>query len=150
MKLSPEQLAEKKARDNIKRLKNRVSSEFAFKKWRDYHSYLHSMGYDDEFIRTQANVDLNRQQLDELLNKYEDEAIRNISKPDPAVLQSGDSVLPVSRSSDTTKTNVSEESLSDKMGANNNYGLSKSEKERVSLFWFQKLAASNLLKGFGI
>jgi len=108
------------------------------------------MGYDDEFIRTQANVDLNRQQLDELLNKYEDEAIRNISKPDPAVLQSGDSVLPVSRSSDTTKTNVSEESLSDKMGANNNYGLSKSEKERVSLFWFQKLAASNLLKGFGI
>lgn len=152
MKLTEQEKQDKIARSNIKKLVNRVSSEFAFKKWRSYHDYLHSMGYDESFIKTQGNVELNRQQLDELLSKYEDEAIRQLTKivEKPAEVihsdkpkDTGDIQLPSVRV-DSQSNTVQEEKFTEK----NNYGLSKSQKESITLFWFQRKAAAELLKGF--
>lgn len=150
MKLTPEQLLEKKARENIKRLINRVSSEYSFKKWRNLHSYLRSIGADV----VGADKELTRPELDELLRQYEENAFKQLAITSPTIKEaiqaietkdsSSNGLLP-GRHDDNQVSSVEE-----KFTEKNNYGLSKSSKESVVLFWFQKLASANLLKGFDI
>lgn len=165
MKLTPEQLLEKKAREAIKRLINRVSSEYSFKKWRNLHGYLHSIGRDDNIAGTQ-DKELTRPELDELLRQYEEAAFKlleNRNKVAPVIGQnvgleqgaSSQATTKISRTVSNVEASVAIterkfNEVEEKFTEKNNYGLSKSEKESVVLFWFQKKASAELLKGFNV
>lgn len=152
MKLTPEQQLEKKARENIKRLINRVSSEYSFKKWRNLHSYLRSIGADI----VGQDRELTRAEVDELLRQYEENAFRSLQKSSVLSsverVSSGDKSLSEGDklSKDCDKAIEVATQAEEKFTEKNNYGLSKSEKENVTLFWFQKKAATELLKGFNV
>lgn len=154
MKLTPEQQLEKKARENIRRLINRVSSEYSFKKWRNYRGYLNSIGIDQAVVDSTPDKELTRAELDELLQKYEEEAFKALQKP--SLLSSDKRVSTEDtklQGRDTTVTTVDSKSQErnvsspeEKLEASNNYGLKESSKEVATLTWFQKKAAVELLK----
>lgn len=166
MKLTDEQKKEKLARDNIRRLINRVSSEYSFRKWRNLRGYLHSIGSDKSVIESTQDKELTRIELDELLRQYEETAFKNLQPKAAGLLpelRNGDSSIPRegSKAQQETGNKTSSEiqetvsrtssmaaTVEEKFTEKNNYGLSKSEKETVSLFWFQRKAAAELLKGF--
>jgi len=165
MKLTNEQKLEKQARDNIKRLINRVSSEYSFKKWRTLKGYLHSIGTDQKVIDNTTDRELTRAELDELLRQYEEAAFKVLTKASNSIIkgqqensvQSSENRIGTADniSSDVSiksevRINKEAERVDEKFTEKNNYGLSKSKKENITLFWFQKLAAANLLKGFDI
>lgn len=159
MKLTDAQKLEKQKRDNVTRLKNRILSEYQFRKWRNYHSYLSSIGRDKDFIDKQPDRQLTFDELKGLLNVFQEEALK---QSDSGVVQLANSsrngtaqTVSDSRKLETSglpNTNtIKGEPLGEKeetFNASNNYGLKESKKEVASLLWFQKLAASNLLKGF--
>lgn len=166
MKLTDEQKKEKLARDNIRRLINRVSSEYSFRKWRNLRGYLHSIGSDKSVIESTQDKELTRPELDELLRQYEEAAFKQLqvhkdSNGSNAIKSNESSIITKEskerhlsteqRTSIDSNINASvrnESNEVEKFTEKNNYGLSKSEKENITLFWFQKKAAAELLKGF--
>ncbi len=152
MKLTQEQKAEKQARENIRRVVNRVSSEFSFRKWCTYHAYLHSMGSD---IVGPDKV-LTRPELDELLRKYEEEAYNQLNKSSTQAkvgaeiaTNVGDNKRTDGKASEQNNSIIQSivPEVEEKLTEKNNYGLWKSEKEVVKLFWFQRKSSAELLNG---
>lgn len=152
MKLTDEQKKEKLARDNIRRLINRVSSEYSFKKWRNLRGYLHSIGSDKTVIESTQDKELTRIELDELLRQYEEAAFKQLATTSQTVKEAIQAIETKDSSSNGLLSGRRDDnqlsSVEEKFTEKNNYGLSKSEKEIVNLFWFQRKAAAELLKGF--
>jgi hypothetical protein len=155
MKLTDEQKLQKQKHDNVVRLKNRVLSEYQFKKWRNYHSYLRSLGRDNDFIAKQPDKDLTFQELKDLLNEFQTETL---SKKAVSSIHDGrkDAETDKEGSTDSSilvlpyvsKDGKVVQEAEEKLEASNNYGLKESKKEVAILLWFQRKASAELLKGF--
>lgn len=160
MKLTDAQKLDKQTRDNVTRLKNRILSEYQFRKWRNYHSYLSSIGRDKDFIDKQPDRQLTFDELKGLLNVFQEEALK-ISET--VFLQSSTIIHNASSSAfdksegeesdrnaskEISRDEKAQEKTEETFNASNNYGLKESKKEVASLLWFQKKASAELLKGF--
>ena len=158
MKLSEADKLAKQKQDNIRRLVNRVLSEFQFKKWRNFHGYLTSLGKPTAGI---PDRELTIADVRKLLDEFQDE-LANASKSKESPIHRGqksDSVSSVQfgcgdgNVSDTFTQNKESNKIAGQSGkadeekftAENNYGLQPCKKETAKLFWFQKKAAKEIL-----
>jgi len=119
MKLTPEQQARKKQRDNLQKLCNSIKSAFAFgkiKRWEDVVAYVPTN---------------NKGELSFLeLKKFTDDLMNNFDNPPKAV--------------EVIAPTVTTETKHEDFNSSNDYGLHPSPKEKASLFWFQKKAVKEM------
>ena len=142
MKLTDQQKQEKRQRDNLQHICNKLLSTFSFgriKTWRDTYTIT---GIDNETINANypnANNPLTFPELkkycDELKVKLEDSI-------------KGRASVPVAAESITVVEPPTEVQLTKEL--DNDYGLVPSPNEKAYLYWFQKKACAEMLSGFGI
>jgi len=143
MKLTKQQKQEKRQRDNLQHVINKLLSAFSFKQIKTWRDVYVTSGLDTATINstyTNSDVALTFSELkkycDDLKFKLE-ESIKGRSAPAVVTLD------PVKVSEP-----IVEPQLTNKL--DDDYGLVPSENEKAFLYWFQKKATAELLSGFGI
>lgn len=162
MKLTDQQKQEKRQRDNLQHIINKLTSGFSFgtiKTWRDIYiqSGVDATVIEKEYTNASEAVTFPalKQYCDGLRAKLEESIkARNEAKAGAAekipvqevkVIECGviDRISAPPQLSTPTESSQSSEKDDD-------YGLVTSPNEKAYLYWFQKKATAELLSGFGI
>lgn len=139
--LTEQQKLEKAKRNQLQKTVNRLKSEFAFKKLKTYHDFLRSIGREP----TGEDYVLTFETLKALTAKLQDEFEAELKKSHEVKQTVSDfSEKIVVTNAAAVPTN--EPSID----ASKDYKLAPSPREKVTLFWFQKKAAKELLNGLGL
>lgn len=161
MKLTPLEKEQKKKRDNLKILHNRITSAFSFKEiktWSDVNKFTpvpHTHTGNIDFPQLKEFLEQQKQQLEKELNNdsvTQSKPINGHNEPSvPSAAPTSETVdLPKTEVNPGTSDNEVHLVVVDKQpavaaraepdGLKKDYGLHKSPNETVELFWFQKKA----------
>jgi hypothetical protein len=156
VKLTPEQLAEKKEHDALLYIGNRVRGAFSFGKIKTLgelfaESGYSKLGYSDKELSAPVDFKFIKEWLDDRrielttkwwLHKNPPQVVPE--EIDAAILQAQEDLSDRSALKQAEKYIKGKVELTIEEPDNNNYGLHPSAKEKAYLFWFQKKAIKEL------
>lgn len=140
-KLTPNQIAAKKARDNFVALSNRVKSRFSFKQIKTFRDLLAVAGitdfssYDNATLQEEQTLDKIKKWLLEEQARVEADIVQCTVSAEANKETGGDTASSLQQIVSTSKE------------VEKDYGLISSPNEKAFLFWFQKKATKELLDG---
>jgi hypothetical protein len=158
MKKSPEELLAKKQRDNLRGLCNRIASAFSFKTLKIWGDVYRMQGIPEEsfppnhkdavtYPELKAHFVSLQQKLEERLSPSMQspatafQAVTNVKQEEP---------LPLKESPKLELTAPIEPATLDTHNADDDYGFLPSPHETAFLYWFQKKAVTEIVKGFTV
>jgi hypothetical protein len=151
VKLTDEQKVQKRLRDQLRIQHNRVMGAWSFGQLKTWGDVLTKIGYAPELIASASEVLCGHKTTDKLelpaLKDYLQKQVYELEKKISKV-----EVSPVTSTPEPVHNSVgnSSDSKVDEKTDDKNYGLKPSPNEKAFLYWFQKKAAAEILKGIGL